>query len=293
MIHPSTGHFRRAVCYRVILAVSFAAVVAFLSGPPIGSTLEILSNPGVYIDFIALLFLIFTLWNTARIAVTDLSLKLTVNGLSLWVVGSTFDFMDEIFRQPKWMGYFCEDLFRLSGMLLTVISIYRLILRMNSLFAAAHSRSMQDELTRLPNRRHFVESLKNNSSKLLALMIIDIDFFKKINDKWGHITGDEVLSEFGKQLASLPGARLKPSRIGGEEFAVIVEGLPRAEVIACAEAIHTNARTIQMMDGEAISVSIGVGFRGYGETQQALMKKADSALYRAKEKGRNRIELAE
>lgn len=123
-------------------------------------------------------------------------------------------------------------------------------------------------------------------------MIIDIDFFKLINDRWGHDAGDEILSRFGGQLAGISGPALKVFRIGGEEFAVIGEGLSRYEAIRYAESICRNARNIRLDDGQCISVSIGIAFRKEGESQQSLMKKTDKALYRAKENGRNRIELA-
>ena len=100
------------------------------------------------------------------------------------------------------------------------------------------------------------------------------------------------MSRFGGQLAGISGPALKVFRIGGEEFAVIGEGLSRYEVIRYAESICRNARNIRLDDGQGISVSIGVAFRKVGESQQSLMKKTDMALYRAKENGRNRIELA-
>ncbi|MOA04708.1 putative diguanylate cyclase YdaM [compost metagenome] len=124
------------------------------------------------------------------------------------------------------------------------------------------------------------------------MMIIDIDFFKHINDRWGHDVGDEVLSRFGDQLKNISAPALKVFRIGGEEFAAIGEGFSRYEMIRYAESICRSARSIRLGDGQNISVSIGIAFRTQGESQESLMKKTDKALYRAKEKGRNRIELA-
>ncbi|NKJ56508.1 hypothetical protein CPA60_27470 [Escherichia coli] len=125
----------------------------------------------------------------------------------------------------------------LSGLLLTVLRGYRIVLRMKSRFAGAQTSALHDELKRLPNRRYFVETLSNTTSTQLSMMIIDIDFFKLINDRWGHDAGDEILSRFGGQLAGISGPALKVFRIGGEEFAVIGEGLSRYEAIRYAESI--------------------------------------------------------
>lgn len=292
MLQSSSARFRLAVLLRACVALTTAAIVAISAGPPLGTFAEIISSPGLYIDLFFLLLLIFTLWNVACVFVDGRPLSGAINGLTLWIASGTFDVMDEIFSQPRWVGYFCEDLLKLSGMLLTVISVYRIILRMNSRFSMAQTSALHDELTRLPNRRYFVQTLSSTNSKQLSMMIIDIDFFKHINDRWGHDAGDEVLSRFARQLEVFSGPARKVFRIGGEEFAVICEGLSRYEVIRYAESICRNARNIRLDDGQGISVSIGIAFRKVGESQQSLMKKTDLALYRAKENGRNRIELA-
>lgn len=201
--------------------------------------------------------------------------------------------MDEIISQPRWIAYFCEDFLQLSGILITVISVHHIILRMNTRFSAAQNSALHDELTLLPNRRCFIQTLSNTSVIEQSLMIIDIDFFKHINDRWGHDAGDRVLFSFARQLSDISSPALKVFRIGGEEFAVIVEGLPHYEIIRHAESIRKKARNIILEDGHTISVSIGVAFRKDGDSQQSYIKKADMALYRAKKLGRNRIELAD
>lgn len=292
MLQSSSLYFRLKTIFRACLALITAVLLAISSGSSLGTFREIMSNPGLYIDLFFLFLLIFTLWNVTCVLVDGFPLSGAINGLILWIAGTAFDVMDEIVSQPRWMAYFCEDLLQLSGLLLTVISVYRIILRMNSRYSAAQKSALHDELTMLPNRRYFVETLNNTSSKELYMMIIDIDFFKHINDCWGHDAGDEVLFSFARQLAGISRPAMKVFRIGGEEFAVMVEGISRYEVIRYAESIRRNARNIKLKDGQAISVSIGVAFREAGESQQSLMKKADIALYRAKENGRNRIEFA-
>ncbi|MND76218.1 Diguanylate cyclase DosC [compost metagenome] len=292
MLQSSPVRFRGAVILLACMALTTAAIVAISAGSPLGTFREIMSNPGLYIDAFFLLLLIFTLWNVASVFVDGHPLSGAVSGLILWIASGAFDVMDEIVSQPRWVGYFCEDLLKLSGMLLTVISVYRIVLRMNSRFSVAQISALHDELTRLPNRRYFVETLSKTTNRQLSMMIIDIDFFKHINDRWGHDVGDEVLSRFGDQLKNISAPALKVFRIGGEEFAAIGEGFSRYEMIRYAESICRSARSIRLGDGQNISVSIGIAFRTQGESQESLMKKTDKALYRAKEKGRNRIELA-
>lgn len=292
MLQSSPVRFRGAVILLACMALTTAAIVAISAGSPLGTLREIMSNPGLYIDAFFLLLLIFTLWNVASVFVDGPPLSGAVSGLILWIASGAFDVMDEIVSQPRWVGYFCEDLLKLSGMLLTVISVYRIVMRMNSRFSVAQISALHDELTRLPNRRYFVETLSKTTNRQLSMMIIDIDFFKHINDRWGHDVGDEVLSRFGDQLKNISAPALKVFRIGGEEFAAIGEGFSRYEMIRYAESICRSARSIRLGDGQNISVSIGIAFRTQGESQESLMKKTDKALYRAKEKGRNRIELA-
>ncbi|MCV4633110.1 GGDEF domain-containing protein, partial [Escherichia coli] len=86
-----------------------------------------LNNPGLYIDLLALLFLVFMLWSSAKVRMSHIAVNWVRYGLLLWIAGGTFDVMDEIVVQPRWMGYYCEDLLRLSGMLLTVVGVYKII----------------------------------------------------------------------------------------------------------------------------------------------------------------------
>jgi diguanylate cyclase (GGDEF)-like protein len=121
--------------------------------------------------------------------------------------------------------------------------VYKIIERINLLYVDARSQSLKDELTQLPNRRFSSIPFAKRGGRL-ALMILDIDFFKKINDTWGHLVGDEVLFSLGKQLAKLTSDKVLPARIGGEEFAIIVDGLSAQEVHELAQSILQNARTI-------------------------------------------------
>lgn len=144
----------------------------------------------------------------------------------------------------------------------------------------------------MPNRRFFIDTIREKSGHALGLMILDIDFFKKINDTWGHLVGDEVLFSLGKQLAKLTSEQVLPARIGGEEFAIIVDGLSEPELHDLAQAILDNARTILINHQTPLSISIGVGTWRPGEAQETFIRKVDEALYKAKHNGRGRVEWA-
>ncbi len=153
-----------------------------------------------------------------------------------------------------------------------------------------------DSLTGLPNRRQFEERMAQAPGGLrrhdsgLALMYIDIDHFKKVNDDHGHAAGDEVLRVFGQRLSACVRAGDLVARVGGDEFIVLVEDLSSA---ATAELI---ARKLTIAMGEGIpfeaatlhvTASIGIAFSMHPAVAKTLTSAADAALYTAKKAGRN------
>lgn len=176
---PIPSALARGTLLPALLVIVAVAVGCALVSPPIGSWREILANPGLYIDLLALLFLVFMLWSSAKVRMSHIAVNWVRYGLLLWIAGGTFDVMDEMVVQPRWMGYYCEDLLRLSGMLLTVVGVYKIIERINLLYVDARSQSLKDELTQLPNRRFFIDTIREKSGHALGLMILDIDFLRK------------------------------------------------------------------------------------------------------------------
>ena len=159
--------------------------------------------------------------------------------------------------------------------------------------------SQRDPLTGLGNRRFFNEFLKlewrrvARSQSALALLMIDIDHFKSINDTMGHLHGDKclkmvasVLSKYSRRPGDLA------ARVGGEEFAMIMEGVDVQAVVETAEHIRraVNNRTVDMT---VVTVSIGVAVLTPDATLVGddLVRRADTALYQAKMLGRNRVEI--
>ncbi|WP_164867913.1 GGDEF domain-containing protein [Rhodovarius crocodyli] len=158
-----------------------------------------------------------------------------------------------------------------------------------------------DALTGLPNRRAFDAHLRamagqaTESDQPLSMILIDIDHFKSINDRWGHPVGDAVLRRTAITVASLLRDQDVAARFGGEEFAVLLPRTLAGQAAQIAERIRagvaTQTLTLRTTGDELgdITASFGVaGYRG-GEQTAAFLSRADQALYDAKKGGRNRV----
>jgi len=153
-----------------------------------------------------------------------------------------------------------------------------------------------DSLTGLPNRRQFDERLalavarSQRPGLPIALLYLDIDHFKQINDSHGHGVGDQVLRTFAERLAGCVRAGDLVARLGGDEFVVLVEDalLPQAAEIVARKLIALMGADI-VVDGIRVraSTSIGIAYCRFRTSAETLMAAADAALYRAKKAGRN------
>lgn len=162
--------------------------------------------------------------------------------------------------------------------------------------------SIRDPLSGLFNRRYLEESLARELARCerralpLALLMLDLDHFKAFNDLHGHPGGDALLAGFGRLLASLVRGEDIACRYGGEEFTLILpEATPELAGRRAAEIVEAvRALRVEHLGSElpAVTVSIGVAaFEGAGDSAEALMRRADRALYRAKRAGRDRYEV--
>ena len=160
-----------------------------------------------------------------------------------------------------------------------------------------------DSLTGVRSRRAFLEQAgmlfedAGDPEGSLALLLLDLDHFKAINDKHGHPVGDEALKRFARICCQ----SLRPDdlvgRTGGEEFGVLLRGVAHRRAIGLAEKLRRNVASEPLEIGSVevpLSVSIGVAVKGADENEfGSLLKRADDALYAAKKRGRNRVELAD
>jgi two-component system cell cycle response regulator len=156
-----------------------------------------------------------------------------------------------------------------------------------------------DGLTQLYNRRYFLESLEREFARSkryknpFALVMVDVDHFKKINDRFGHQAGDTVLRRIGAVLKTKVRSNDLAARIGGEEFALILPETKQQGAIALADKLRRAVEAERIThDGESIRVTVSLGVAEFSrsyERSDALMKLADQRLYEAKHAGRNTV----
>lgn len=168
-------------------------------------------------------------------------------------------------------------------------------------FERVRRESVTDPLTGISNRKAFDDFMRSASFDAsandtpLTLLLIDIDFFKKVNDTYGHLVGDEVLRMTAFTIKQCVRGADMVARYGGEEFAVVFPSTPLKGAVAGAENIRSRFETQRFKrkaTGEAlgkITVSIGVSEYRKGEALTDCIQRADEALYRAKQEGRNRV----
>jgi diguanylate cyclase len=165
----------------------------------------------------------------------------------------------------------------------------------------AQSEALLDPLTGLRNRRGLERAVKEIEGALdgAALLVIDVDHFKTINDTHGHLLGDRVLRVIGQILQANIKGRDISARLGGEEFAVLLLGTSAQGAQVLAEQLRSAVARgrIRRIDGTelagAITVSIGITCAKPGEDFDALLVRADAALYRAKRDGRNLVRVVD
>jgi diguanylate cyclase len=160
--------------------------------------------------------------------------------------------------------------------------------------------SLIDPLTGIANRRHFESTLMSaveeagTSGEPLALIVIDIDEFKRFNDTYGHLTGDQVLRLVGAAMRENVDGSATLARFGGEEFGIILPRTTREKATACAETIRANVMGRELLKrstGESlgrVTISLGVAMLRPTEPAASLIERADHCMYRAKRAGRNR-----
>jgi diguanylate cyclase (GGDEF)-like protein len=158
--------------------------------------------------------------------------------------------------------------------------------------------AIYDSLTGFYNRRRFQALLEEemvapNAAASLSLLLIDVDHFKQVNDRYGHLAGDQVLGAVAQVIRERAPADAPIGRLGGEEFALLLRGKPPQESVALAEVLRASvsARSIETRDQRlTVTISVGVAQFGVdGSNPAELLRRADERMYRAKQEGRNRV----
>lgn len=200
----------------------------------------------------------------------------------------------------NWKQYVLRGLIPLFVAPAVVVPLIVMNLRLNRLRAEMLVLARTDALTGLPNRRAFFARANEifallQGHEAAAVLMVDIDRFKIINDTFGHDAGDAVLKTVARTIIAVAGehgaARALGARIGGEEFAVVIDGFGAAEATALAAQICERVRETETRHGSAsirATVSVGVALRQDVEPIDVVLKAADTAVYDAKEQGRDR-----
>lgn len=180
------------------------------------------------------------------------------------------------------------------------------IQRLQNELTRVRDESLIDALTQVLNRKGFDEKLADMLARPVAeghwhgLIMFDIDHFKKVNDTHGHVMGDRVLQALGEVLKTclLPHPSASVARYGGEEFAMLVPDTTREEGLKLAEIVRLRTQSMKIRDRRTqavvltVTLSGGLALLEPDEDAQSLTARADAALYRAKQDGRNRITCA-
>jgi diguanylate cyclase (GGDEF)-like protein len=223
----------------------------------------------------------------------------------IWAVHAFFTLQYEGPAEPHLMllPVWFRSVFLFICSLLPLLLALLLMSMVNArLYTQVHSKSLTDDLTGLLSRRALRElapavvQRAQSEKKPLAVFMLDLDHFKSINDRYGHLAGDDVL----RQVAQLLQEKLRPGellvRLGGEEFFLLFQTKDAHSARTIGDRLRKSvAEKPCHSEGMLISMSISIGgcMQREGEALEAAMLRADEALYRAKRGGRNRVEIDE
>ena len=204
--------------------------------------------------------------------------------------------------QREWTTEEIEHFSEMATSAMTEIELQRRTVEAERIERQLRHDALHDGLTGLPNRACFVERLRHagerarrNTEDSFAVLFVDLDHFKVVNDSFGHLAGDELLVEVSRRLAGCLRSVDTLARLGGDEFALLLEEVREpsdaARVAERLQVVLRNPMTIR--DSEVFtSASIGIALSGKVEdAPQHLLRSADLAMYRAKEHGRGRFEV--
>ena len=161
-----------------------------------------------------------------------------------------------------------------------------------------HEMAMQDRLTSVYNRHYLSERMPvligeaNGKGIPLSIIVVDVDHFKRVNDNFGHVTGDTVLAAVAAVLRDRAGEHSLVARLGGEEFIVVLPGSDSYLGANQAEQLREAIEDLEP-NGLHVTASFGVAQLRAGDSYESLFSRADSAMYEAKREGRNRVIAAE
>ncbi|HEY4079729.1 MAG TPA: GGDEF domain-containing protein [Burkholderiaceae bacterium] len=216
---------------------------------------------------------------------------LPLRAAALALEGSGIDYLS---RPLAWQ----EPIYAFGFLFVIVTNLGFLLMCKMRAEAEVRLQAMTDEMTGLANRRSLEKALEHalasaqRSQRPFAVVMVDLDYFKQINDRFGHSAGDVALADFAERLRMGLRAQDLPFRYGGEEFCVLLPEADNGGAAILAERLRLHVSQAASDGRHAISASFGVAAWQAGDTADLLMGRADQALYRAKAAGRDRVEVA-
>ncbi len=208
-----------------------------------------------------------------------------------------FDQQQEYVAQSMWSQYMLLSYFT-SAIITLAMAILLMVVISSDIISRHHAATTMDPLTGIANRRGFdalVQQQGVTMPAIGAVMMIDLDHFKRVNDQHGHAVGDKVLVEAAATLEQGCATFGRVARVGGEEFAVLVYRTHAAATKHLAELLRTAISLTPMGEASApiqVTASIGLAMVEIDEAISDTLRRADMALYQAKTEGRNRVEWA-
>lgn len=234
------------------------------------------------------------IYNFRKASSEEHRLQLLKDSEDAWHKTNNMVFVSQVSAEYKVSKYRLSVIVFFFNFLLSVIVIFLIKRYVKD---ALEEMVNNDSLTGIHNRRYFSEFLSNEITrserykKTFSLIMLDIDFFKKINDNYGHDIGDKIL----QQLVETVNLSVRRSdlfaRIGGEEFAVVAPETSLENAIILAEKIRLNVEQNAFIKDLKITISLGISQYNDKDDTNTIFKRADNALYRAKGNGRNRSEI--
>ena len=282
----------RTMCVMVVVSASVMSVPMLTGHNGIAM---------VALNLAAMVIMLITAWDywlgraEARRTISLLTVLYAVTGLSFLPCAALLLLAGE-WRLAQTPANWAEDL-NIALCVATLAGIGALSLTLNQVrVARGHKRDAEtDPLTGLLNRRALLDRIANQVGGPAALVILDMDHFKAINDVHGHMAGDEVLRGLGEVITTCCRAQDLPARLGGEEFAILLPDTTLAAAAALADGVRMRlAKRRFTGNGGAFTATLSAGVAHSDQSAidfDTLLRDADNALYVAKHKGRDRISL--
>ncbi len=199
-------------------------------------------------------------------------------------------------RGERWEFVYSIAVFVIISLIIPLFYGRRLIAQQQALHAQISRMAAEDSLTGLYNRRKINELIQHEIerceryNKGFSLIIIDIDYFKRVNDRHGHLAGDELLKMFANILTTTIRHTDEVGRWGGEEFVVLCPETSLEGALALANKIRQRIDTTTFHNYGRQTASFGIACYQQGDTMDNIISQADEALYAAKNAGRDRVE---